>query len=364
MEQDLKYWVAFSKCPKIGPARFKKILNYFPSMEEAWHAGAEEFQKAGIEENIALDFLFQKKEINPDYEMERLADENIKIIKINDKNYPRLLSEIYNPPFLLYYKGNMDIKDEYTLGVVGTRKFTSYGKQVAEEIVFNLAKSGLVIISGLALGIDSLSHASCLKAGGKTIAVLGSGIDRQHIYPSSNRYLAEKIIAEGGAIISEYPMGALGLKHHFPQRNRIISGLSLGTLVIEAGEQSGALITAKLALEQNREVFSVPGSIYSQMSAGPNNLIKMGAKPISSHEEILEELNLADIKTFITNREIIAESPEEEKILKYLSKEPIHSDELTRKTGLSAKKISSALSLMEMKGKVKNLGGMNYVLAR
>jgi len=364
MDKNLKYWIAFTRFQKIGPARFKRIINYFPSAKEAWFASAGELQKAGIEEDLALDFSFQRKEINPDLEIEKLERENIKAITINDLSYPKILKEIYNPPFLLYIKGNLGVDEEYSLAVVGTRKISSYGRQVTEEIVSSLASNHLIIISGLALGVDALAHDTTLKAGGKTIAVLGSGLDRENIYPGANRYLADKIIANGGAVISEYPIGSLGLKHHFPQRNRIISGLALGTLVIEAGEESGALITAKFALEQNREVFAVPGSIYSQTSKGPNNLIKMGAKMVIKPEDILEELNLTEIKTFAANKKIIAETPEEEKLLKFLSKEPLHADELTRQTGLPSSRVASSLALMEMKGKVKNLGGMNYVIGR
>ncbi|MDD5295073.1 MAG: DNA-processing protein DprA, partial [Patescibacteria group bacterium] len=282
--ENLKYWVALNKFQKFGPIRFKKLLKYFlpedGRLENAFRAGLPELLKAGVEENIAEEFIATRREIDPDRLIAKIIKEDIKIMAITDKSYPALLNEIYNPPPLIYYKGELDLKNDFTLAVVGTRKFTAYGEQITDYLVKDLAANGLTIASGLALGIDSLAHLATLATGGKTIAVLGSGLDRENIYPSQNRYLADKIIASGGAIMSELPLGTPPLRHNFPQRNRLISGLSLGTLVIEAGEKSGALITAAYALEQNREVFAVPGHIHSPVSAGPNKLIKEGAKVV------------------------------------------------------------------------------------
>ena len=246
--------------------------------------------------------------------------------------------------------------------MVGARKYTNYGERAIEKIVYNLVKNNLNIISGLALGIDALAHSACLNANGNTVAVLGTGIDKQSFYPFANRYLAEKIISTGGAIISEFPLGTEPLRYNFPQRNRVISGLSFGTLVVEAAEKSGALITARCACEQNREDFAVPGSIFSDMSAGSNELIKQGAKPVTKAEDILETLDLKNINNYIKNTKIIAESEEEKIILKYLSLEAIHIDELIRLTKLNTSIISSTLVMMEMKGAIKNLGNMQYVL--
>lgn len=363
-DENLKYWVAFTRYPRIGPLRFGRILNYFPSVKEAWRAPLGELKQAGLESEVAEEFIIKRQEINPRKEWEKILKEKIKVITIKDDHYPRLLKEIYNPPYLLYYKGRLKNEAEYNLAVVGTRKISAYGKQITAELAADLVKNGLVIISGLALGIDALAHLASVENGGYTIAVLGSGIDQQSIYPSGNRYLARKIIEAGGAIISEHPPGTLALKHHFPNRNRIISGLSLGTLVIEAAAKSGALITARLALEQNREVFAVPGSIYSPTSEGPNNLIKIGARPVSSAEDILDALNLTAAEDYLQNQKIIADNKEEAKLLCYLSKEPAHIDELVRKSQMETAQVMSALSLMEMKGKVKNLGGMNYILSR
>lgn len=364
MNTDLKFWNAINLNPKIGPAKFKKIYTYFKKMEEAWNANAFDFKKCGLEEKDIEYFLVKREEINPDSEFEKIEKEKIKIVTIKDKNYPKLLKEIYLPPPLLYIKGNLEDELDFTLGVVGTRKPTSYGKEITSEIATGLAASGITVISGLAYGVDTEAHKAAIKLSKKTVAVLGSGIDRESIYPSNNRKLAEEIIKTGGAIVSEYPCGTLPLKQHFPARNRIISGLSLGILVVEAPKESGALITANYALEQNREVFAIPGNIFNKNSEGPNNLIKMGAKLVTSVTDILEELNLNEAAEFIANKKIVPESKEEEKILSVLSKEPIHIDQISQKTGMTIETISATLTLMEMKGKVKNLGGMQYVVSQ
>lgn len=359
--EDKPYWVALSKIERIGPQKFKRLTQHFPDLQTAWQASFGELLKAGLLPKDAEAILEAKKQINPDREWEKLEKLNIKVITVKEKEYPRLLKEIYSPPALLYIKGNLPANLDFTLAVVGTRKITTYGQQITPEIVKDLAGAGLVIVSGLALGVDALAHQSCLEAGGKTIAILGSGLDL--IYPVSNHLLAEKII-ENGAIVSEYPLGAQPLKQHFPARNRIISGLSLGTLVIEGDRDSGSLITARFALEQNREVFAVPGSVYNQASVGPNNLIKMGAKPVTSAIDILEALNLELAQEFMENKKIMPDTQEEEILLPFLSREPVHVDELIKKSKLNTSIVNSTLIMMEMKGKVRNLGGMNYVLSR
>ena len=361
---DLKYWVALSCFPKIGPKRFKKLLNFFPSMEAAFYGTFQDLKRSGLEEDVIQELIEGRSKINPQKEWERLEREKIQVLTIRDKNYPKLLKEIYDPPQLLYFKGTLENLNEYALAVVGTRKTTSYGRQVAPQIVKDLAQNGIIIVSGLALGIDALAHKAALEVGGITIAVLGSGLARESIYPRANLRLSDEIIANGGALISEYPITAPPLKQNFPHRNRIISGLSLGTLVIEAPETSGALITAKCALDQNRDVFATPGSIYNPTSTGPNNLIKMGAKPVTSASDILDALNIGQISHVIQTRKIIPDTREEEILLKFLSHEHIHIDRMVQLAGLDAATINSTLTMMEMKGKIRNLGGMNYVLAR
>jgi DNA processing protein len=363
-QDNIKYLIALSHFPKFGPVRMKKIKKHFSSPEFAFNASLKELTSAGVEENVSEEFIVARSNINPDEISEKLEKENINVVAVDDKKYPKLLKEIYTPPHLIYYKGELGENNEFNIAVVGARKYTTYGKMAAERIAEDLAQNNLTIVSGLALGIDALAHGATLKVNGRAIAVLGSGLDKQNIYPSSNRYLADKIIDSGGVLISEFPIGTAPLKHHFPQRNRIISGLSLGALIIEAGEKSGALITANYALEQNREVFAVPGSIYSPTSHGTNELIKKGARVVTSANDIIETLDLAQITTYIDNKKIIPETPEEKKLLNHLAKEPMHINDLIRLTKLDTNVINSTLTIMEMKGMVKNLGNMQYILAR
>jgi len=361
--KEIKYYNALNLITEIGANRFKKLLAYFPSAKLAWEASASELKKAGLEENIINTLIEKRSGISPDKELEKVIRAGIEIVTLKDSKYPKLLKEIYDSPALLYVKGDLlRLEDEFCLAVVGTRKLSSYGRQVTSVITRDLAQAGLSITSGLALGIDALAHKAALEAQGKTIAVLGCGLDR--VYPVANQKLAQDMLTKRGAIVSEFPLGTPPLKHHFPFRNRIISGLSLGVLVIEAAEISGALITARSALEQNREVFAVPGNIYSPTSVGPNNLIKMGAKLVTSAQDILEELNLTKAYQFIETKKIVPDTKEEAKILEALGSEPIHIDDLVKATELPTSTVSSTLTMMEMKGKVKNLGGMQYVIAR
>ncbi len=339
------------------------LLAYFDSLENAWRADENDFRNAGLDEKIAQKICAERRNINPDKELEKLAKEKMTIITAGDKTYPKLLKEIYDPPAVLYIRGAFKPQDDFSLAVVGTRKPTSYGIQAVGNLARDLSSAGLTIVSGLALGIDTLAHKACFETRGRTIAVIGSGLDRNSIYPSSNRKLAD-MIAENGAVISEYPIGTEAMPYHFPARNRIISGLSLGVLVIEAAEKSGTFLTANHALGQNRQVFAIPGPIYSPSSVGPNNLIKMGAKLVCNVQDVLEELNLVSLTEQIEAKEIIPDTDEEALILKLLSHEPIHIDKIVIETKLDTATVSSTLTLMEMKGKAKNLGGMQYVIAR
>jgi len=286
-----KYFHAFNLIGGIGPVGFKKLLSHFKTLKDAWQSSSDELVRAGLKPSIAGEISKKKRHINPDWELEKVIRQNIGLITISDSDYPKLLKEIYAPPALLYLRGKILPQDELSLGIVGPRKISSYGKQITPLIAAEVCRKGLTIVSGLAKGVDTIAHQTALKNSQRTIAVLGSGIDSKSIYPRSNLRLAEEII-QNGAVISEYPPGAKPLAQNFPQRNRIVSGLCLGVIVIEAGEKSGALITAKNALEQNREVFAVPGSILSSDSIGTNNLIKLGAKLVSQSKDIFEELNL------------------------------------------------------------------------
>ena len=282
--------------------------------------------------------------------------EEIKKITIEDENYPKILKEIKDSPKVLYYKGEIK-PDKVCFAIVGTRRYSSYGKQVVLEIAGDLAESGLTIVSGLAPGIDTFCHQAAVERKKRTIAVLGTGLDEKSIYPKSNIRLARGILETGGCLISEYPPGTPGSKFTFPNRNRIISGLSLGTLVIEAKIKSGALITAQWAKKQGRRIFAVPGPIYSSNSKGCHYLIKQGAKLVENANDILKELNLPQ-KTEV--KEITGETREEQLILNTLKEEGLYIDKIIEKTKLSTAAVASTLAILEIKGKVKNLGANIY----
>lgn len=288
---EAKYFNAFNLINGIGPIAFKKLLSHFELLKTAWSANISEFSQTGLNKSVIEQIKIRRSQINPDWEMEKLIKEKVDLITIKDKNYPKLLKEIYAPPALVYVRGNLESNDQFSLGIVGTRKLSPYGCQITPLITADLVRAGLTIVSGLAKGIDTLAHQATIKAKGRTIAVLGAGVDKKSIYPAINKQLAEEIV-QNGALISEFPINTQPAVQNFPQRNRIISGLSLGTLVIEAPERSGALITARDALEQNRDVFAIPGHALSPNSLGTNQLIKMGAKLVTQASDILEELNI------------------------------------------------------------------------
>jgi DNA processing protein len=361
----LKYWVGFSLVPGIGAARGNRIVNFFDSMKNAWEASESQLAQAGIEESVIKEIVKSRSEIDLEKEMKKIEEAGITLLTIKDKNYPKMLKEIYNPPFLLYIRGELKPEDEYAFAVVGARRCSDYGRQVTKDLVTGLAQNKITVLSGLAAGIDGVAHQTTLSVeGARTIAILGSGIDEASIYPSENRILAKQIIAGRGALISEYPVGTPPLKQNFPSRNRIISGLSLGVLVVEATETSGSLITGQLALEQGRDVFAVPGSIYNKNASGPNALIKKGAKLVENIEDILEELHLRNVVEKIEATEIIPESEGEEKVLKCLELENRHIDEIARSTEIGISDLNGLLVTMEMKGMVRNMGGGNYIKSK
>jgi len=361
MFDDTKYYNAFNLIGEIGPIRFKKLAFYFKNLENAWHAGAKELEQSGLDSRTIEKILKLRPTISPDKEWEKLVKEQISAITINDKIYPKLLKETYDPPAILYIKGRLAEALNSPLAVVGARKMSSYGAQVVKDIVGGLARSGLNIISGMSYGVDIAAHETAISNGAKTVAVLASGLDSQNL--SAKKFIAEKIIAHG-ALVSEYPFGKPAMKHQFPIRNRIVAGLAPAVLVIEAAEKSGSLITPRLALEANRDVFAIPGGIYSPGSVGTNNLIKQGAKAITSYQEILEELGLTKTEKYTNNRSIVSASEEEKTVLALLNTEPLHIDALAKKTKINAAKISSTLTLMEMKRMVKNLGSGNYAIIK
>jgi DNA processing protein len=362
LNTDIKYWVGFNNIPGIGRVRIGQLEKHFHGLEPAWKASAGELMRAGLD-SAALRAIDQwRSKIDPDTEMEKLQRCRVTVLTCNDEEYPHRLKEIYDYPPVLYYKGTILPEDEWCLAVVGTRRATIYGKQVTQEMVADLVSSRITIVSGLAKGIDTVAHRTALEAGGRTLAVLANGLDT--VYPPENESLARDI-TEHGAIISEYPLGARPRAENFPRRNRILSGLSMGVLVTEADENSGAMITARDALEQNREVFAVPGSILSQASRGTNGIIQAGeAKLVTKHTEILEELNLTTVARQIEMSELLPSTDTEALLIKQLGAEPSHIDEVCQRSGLAAATVSSTLAMMELKGLVKQVGTMNYVLSR
>lgn len=359
---ELKYWVAFGRIPRIGRVRMSLLEKHFGSLESAWTASAGELRAAGLDAGSISAFLASREKVSPDEEMEKLERLDVRALTWHDEAYPPRLKEIYDLPPVLYLRGTLTPADEWAVAVVGTRRATAYGRQVTEEFASVLARSNVTVVSGLARGIDSIAHRAALAAGGRTIAVLANGLDL--VYPPEHLKLAQQIM-EQGALLSDYPLGTQPRSEFFPRRNRIMSGISLGVLVVEGDTKSGALITARQALDQNREVFAIPGSIYSPTCRGTNRLIQEGeAKLVAKVEDILAELNLTMAAHQIEMKELIPADETESLLLKHLSSEPIHIDEMSRECGLPIAAVSSALAMLELKGMVRQVGHMNYVRVR
>ncbi|MEK7623057.1 MAG: DNA-processing protein DprA [Patescibacteria group bacterium] len=347
--------------PKLTPKRYQDLARIPASFDEIWQANAQSLKQTGWDEELIREFISWREALNVEKIERDLQKEGIEVIAQSDERYPSLLKQLYDPPAALFVRGTL-AKVDLCLAIVGTRKCTPYGRQVVEELVPQLVESGLTIVSGLALGIDGFAHEATLRAGGKTIAVLGSGVDRAHVFPTTHSDLANRIIASGGAVISEYPPGMMANTFTFPRRNRIVAGMSLGTLVTEAPEGSGALITAQCALDNNREVFAVPQNITHENAFGPNTLIKNGAHPVSTVEDILSVLHIEKAKAQTVARATLPDSPEEAALLPFLTREPIHIDFIAKQAKLPSHLVSGILTLMEMKGRVRNVGGMKYVI--
>jgi DNA processing protein len=356
-----KYWLALSVCNGIGPVRFQKLLHHFESAKNAWEAPLEELKASGIGERMAVDLIDFKKKFSVDNYEEQMHKLQVSYCTLRDDEYPGLLKQIKNPPIILYKKGTYTFnKNDTLVSVVGTRKVTEYGKDVTKLLVSDLVAAGCVIVSGLAMGVDFVAAQAAIVSGGKTIAVLGSGVDL--CTPAENIGLYNKIIESGGAIISENPLGMTPNKGSFPQRNRIIAGLSLGVLVTEGAEDSGSLITANDAFENNRKVFAVPGPITSSVSKGPISLIAKGAKMVMSGKDIIDELGIKNQELRSKKRSLKGATIEEQKIIDLLQDQSLHFDEMIKRTGYSSSQLGTLLSLMEMKGIVKSLEAGNFSL--
>ncbi|NCF66848.1 MAG: DNA-protecting protein DprA [Chloroflexi bacterium] len=357
-----KYWLGFNLVKGVGPAKVQALLNQFGDLRSAWGAQKDQLRRIGFDQRSIDSFFEKRKELDLDQCLANVQAIGVTLLTWKSEEYPNYLREIEGSPPLIYVHGSLEEIDRWAVAVVGTRRLTSYGRQITQELVAGLVLNGVTIVSGLARGIDAVAHKTALEHGGRTIAVLGSGPDC--IYPPENRALARQIVNGRGAIVSEYGLGVQPEAKNFPPRNRIISGLSLGVIVVEAGDRSGASITARFALEQGREVFAVPGNITSPASKGTNRLIQQGAKLVTGVDDVLEELNLAMVLEHSAVQLSLPETQDEAALYEYLSAQPVHIDDLSRSTGLSSSLVSSTLTLMELKGMVRQVGGMNYVLAR
>jgi DNA processing protein len=357
-ESEVPFWVGFHLISGVGSATLLALRDAFGTLESAWAASPADLRAVGLSERAADTIAERRRAIDIDGEMERLARENVSVLILEDEAYPRLLREIPHAPAVLYMKGSLLPEDELAIGIVGTRRATPYGADMARRIAMDLARGGVTVVSGLALGIDTVAHHGALDAGGRTVAVLGCGVDVA--YPSRNRKLAGRVI-EHGALLSEYPLGAKPDARNFPARNRIISGLSKGVVVVEAPSRSGALITASFAGDQGREVYAVPGSARSPASAGCHALIRDGATLVTAAQQILDELEVDAVRAAVQTRLELPDSAQERTLFDLIGAEPRHVDELCRDSGLSIQETSGVLLSMELKGLVRQQGAGHYV---
>jgi DNA processing protein len=358
---DLRYWIGFNMVKGIGPARVRRLLDHFGDLALAWHASPEALRTAGLDRRSVEALAAARGGIDLDQVLRRLEQAGVTVLTWESPDYPVNLRNIAQPPPVLYVRGQLTPADEWAVALVGTRQASAYGREVTRELATALAASGVTVVSGLARGIDIVGHRAALEAGGRTVAVLGSGLDQ--IYPAEHQPTATAI-AKAGAVVSDYPLGTPPDAANFPPRNRLISGLAKGVVVVEADERSGALITATFAAEQGREVFAVPGSIRAPTCRGPNKLIQQGAKVVLSATDILEELNLVMVTEHQQVRAALPADETETRVLACLAGEPVHVDELGAQLNLPIAQVSSALALMELKGLVRQVGGMNYVAAK
>lgn len=366
---DHSYLHALRLIPGVGTRTLDHLLARFGSAEAVWRAPAGEILACEpIGQSVREAIVAGRDRLNPDREWETLARQDIRILPKGDPLFPERLREIADPPALLYVRGTLDWSQlKPAVAIVGSRRFTPYGEQAAGRLAADLARAGVLVVSGLAFGIDAIAHRAAIEAGGETLAVLGSGNDDAHISPRANYELGRRIL-EHGAIVSEYPPGAEAAKGSFPARNRIIAGLSVGIVIAEAAEGSGSLITARLALDYNRSVFAVPGSIFSPASFGTNQLLREGANPVTCVQDILQEIasTLPAARGSLPRPDAVPQpvpdlSPDEAAVFSALSREPLHVDKIIKASRLETATANSVLGLLEIKGLAQNVGGMNYI---
>lgn len=349
--------VAISCFVPFGPARIKLLVEFFGSATKVWKASQAKLTELGLRGKLASEFVAFREKFDTGLYFKKMEKLGVQALTIDDKSYPERLKEISGAPSVIYVKGEIEPQDEIAIAIVGSRKITSYGREMAAKISQELAANNVTIISGLALGVDAIAHQAALDSGGRTIAVLGNGLDT--VYPPSHRQLAVAI-TQKGALVSEYPLGYPALPHNFPQRNRIISGLSLGVVVIEGTGKSGTLLTASHAANQGREVFAVPGQVTSPNSEAPHILIRQGAKLVTGAQDILEELEIGYRVQGAGNRQVLPETEDEKILFNLLEAGPLHIDEIVRQVEGDAGTVLATLTTMELKGMVKNIGSGVY----
>jgi DNA processing protein len=355
------FYIGFNLVRGIGAVRLRSLVDFFGRIDIAWQAPADALMAAGLPASVVENMLIVRQENRLDEILETAQRDGIQVITWEDEAYPQRLQAIDHSPPVIYVKGAFSLEDDWAVAIVGTRRMTAYGRQVTEELASFLAGNHITVISGLARGVDAAAHQAVIKAGGRTLAVLGCGVDV--IYPPEHKKMAEDVVGNG-ALISDYPPGTAPESGNFPPRNRIISGLARAVVVVEAGIESGALITARYAVEQGREVFAVPGSIYAPMSKGTNRLIFDGAAPLLHMEDVLQSLDIEKVQAYKQARLFLPADEMEKKILAELGDEPVHIDEIRAGANISAAEAISKLTMLELTGHVKNVGGMNYVLLR
>ena len=360
---DLAYWIALHRIEGLRSGPLWRLIRAFGDLSLAWTAPRAELERAGLTADVAAAVVAGRAGTDPVEARADLEAEGATAVAWHDPAYPAQLREIPDPPPLLYVRGNLAAAEfERTIAIVGTRRMSDYGRQVTRQLGQALAQAGICVVSGMAAGIDTAAHRAALDAGGTTVAVWGTPLDL--VYPASNRGLARQIV-ERGAILTEYPLGTSTMTENFATRNRIISGLARGTLVVEAPLDSGALITARYALEQNREIMAVPGDVLRAASQGANRLLFRGeARAVSTAEEVLEALKLEASALQLELPQLARPTAEESVLLEHLSAAPVHIDALTRAAGMPAHRISAILTIMEIKGLAQHLGGGTYVAAR
>jgi DNA processing protein len=355
-DREAAFWAAFANVRHVGPARIARLLSRFETLSEAWSAPLESLRLV-LEPRALSELASARRVTEPERQLEDLRLRGIRILHAEHPEYPSLLVEASGRPTVLYIRGRLTPEDNRSVGIVGTRRSTVYGKGVTERISQDLAAAGVTVVSGLARGIDAVAHHVALESGGRTVAVLGSGVDV--IYPSEHRRLVDRIL-ENGAVISEQPPGAKPDAPNFPARNRIISGMSLGVVVIEAPARSGALITANFAADQGREVFVVPGNVGNATSEGTNQLLRDGARIVRDGADILADLGIDGSGPAQLTLQLPA-TPEEARVLRCLGSEPVHIDEIAELAGLPGREVAEALLMMELKGLARNCGAQYYV---